>query len=127
MSRVATHEVQMRWGDIDALGHVKHPAAFVYFEEGRDEYLSGCGISRSEYVVGRCEVTWEAEIRPGAGTVIVETTVSELGNSSVTTSERILDERGNLMVAGSFGLVLWNAETRTPRPISDAEREALSA
>jgi acyl-CoA thioester hydrolase len=120
-------EVQMRWGDIDALGHVNHATAFVYFEAGRDPFLASCGISRDEYVVGRCSVTWHAEIMPGQESVTVEVGVGELGTSSITTTERILDEGGNLVVEGSFGLVLWDGEARRSRPITEAEREALSA
>ena len=117
----------MRWGDLDALGHVNHATAFAYFEEGRDAFLAGCGISRDQYVVGRCEVTWHAEITAGEQAVVVEIGAGELGTSSITTEERILDEAGNLAVEGRFGLVLWDAEGRRSRPITAAEREALSA
>lgn len=123
----SSHRVQTRWGDLDALGHVHHAAAFVFFEQGRDAFLGRCGISRSDYVVGRCDVTWMAEIRPEASEVVVETGVTELGSSSVTTAERILDESGNVVVEGRFGLVLWDARARGPRPLTDTEREALSA
>ena len=38
----------------------------------------------------------------------VQCAVRELGRSSVTTSERILDRTGQVVVEAEFGLVLWD-------------------
>ena len=57
---MSAHEVQMRWRDLDALGHVNHPVVLTYLEEGRDAFLAERGISRDEYVVGRCTVCFRA-------------------------------------------------------------------
>ena len=127
MSLGEQRQVQMRWGDIDALGHVNHAVAFTYFEEARDAFLAERGIRRDEYVVGRCSVSWKRELTPGQHAVTVETSVRELGGSSMTTFERIFDAEGEVAVEGEFGLVLWDSENRGSRPISDAERQALSS
>jgi len=119
------HEVQMRWRDIDPLGHVNHNVALTYLEEGRDAFLLERGITRDNYVVGRCTVSFLAEILPEFRTVTVQCGVSALGNSSVTTAERVLDPDGNALVEAEFGLVLWDPEKRDTRPISDEERAAL--
>ena len=115
----------MRWRDLDALGHVNHPVVLTYLEEGRDAFLAGCGIAREEYVVGRCAVSFEAEIDPALGFVTVECEAAELGTSSVKTRERIVGSRGETLVSAEFGIVLWDPERRTPRPITAAERAAL--
>ena len=94
MSLGEQRQVQMRWGDIDALGHVNHALAFTYFEEARDAFLAERGISRDSYVVGRCEVWWKRELTPGHPAVTVETAVSELGTSSMTTLRADLRRRG---------------------------------
>ena len=127
MSLGEQRQVQMRWGDIDALGHVNHALAFTYFEEARDAFLAEREIGRDEYVVGRCEVWWKRELTPGHPAVTVETSVSELGTSSMTTFERIFDAEGNVAVEGEFGLVLWDSEARVARPITDTERQALTS
>lgn len=124
---VVSHDVQMRWQDIDGLGHVNHNVVLTYLEEGRDAFLAQRGIGRDDYVVGRCTVTYRAEIQPGQAAVRVECGVSELGASSLRTSERILAADGSVLVEAEFGLVLWDAERRLPRPISPAERASLSA
>jgi len=117
----------MRWQDLDALGHVNHNVVLTYLEEGRDAFLAERGIGRDNYVVGRCAVSYLAEIDPSQDEVTVECGVGELGRSSVTTSERILGGDGEVLVEAEFALVLWDPGRRSSRPITDAERSALTA
>jgi acyl-CoA thioester hydrolase len=119
------HRVQMRWRDLDGLGHVNHTVVLTYLEEGRDAWLAGHGIRREEYVVGRCKVDFRREIDPRWRSVTVQTSMRELGRSSLVTSERILDDGGEVVVEAEFGLVLWDPEQRGSRPISDEERASL--
>jgi acyl-CoA thioester hydrolase len=120
-----SHRVQMRWRDLDGLGHVNHTVVLTYLEEGRDAWLAAHGIAREEYVVGRCNVNFKREIDPAWREVTVQTDLSELGRSSLVTSERILDDAGEVVVEAEFGLVLWDPEQRGSRPISDEERASL--
>jgi acyl-CoA thioester hydrolase len=119
------HRVQVRWRDLDALGHVNHTVVLTYLEEGRDAWLERHGIRRDEYVVGRCSVNFRSEIDSNFKTVTVECGVLELGRSSLTTTERIVDDAGKVVVDAEFGLVLWDADQRGSRPISDSERASL--
>lgn len=122
---MSAHRVQMRWRDVDALGHVNHPVVLTYLEEGRDAFLADRGISRDEYVVGRCSVSFEGAIDPELGSVLVECEVAALGRSSLRTRERILDDEGTALVEAEFGLVLWDPARSATRPITDEERAAL--
>jgi acyl-CoA thioesterase FadM len=123
---VTEHRVQMRWRDLDGLGHVSHNVALVYLEEGRDAFLEAHGISRRDYVVGRCEVTFHQEVLAEMGEVVAGCETAAVGGSSVTTRERICDPDGRLLIEAEFGLVLWDAERRRSRPVTDAERASLS-
>ncbi len=76
--------------------------------------------------MGRCSVSFHGEIDPAFETVTVQCSVRELGRSSVTTTERILDDSGEVVVEAEFGLVLWDPAQRVPRPITDEERASLS-
>lgn len=120
------HQVQMRWRDLDGLGHVNHTVVLTYLEEGRDAFLHSHGISPDQYVVGRCAVTFHRELDPAVKAVRVQCAVSELGSSSLSTTERIVDKDGDVAVEAEFGLVLWDPVARGSRPITDAERASLS-
>ena len=120
-----THRVQMRWQDLDGLGHVNHTVVLTYLEEGRDAWLATHGIPREEYVVGRCTVNFRRELDPAWREVTVHCSLRELGRSSLVTTERILDEAGTIVVEAEFGLVLWDPEQRGSRPISETERASL--
>jgi acyl-CoA thioester hydrolase len=119
------HQVQMRWQDLDGLGHVNHTVVLTYLEEGRDAWLADHGIGREEYVVGRCAVEFRREIDPDWRSVTVRCDLRELGRSSLVTTERILDAAGDVVVEAEFGLVLWDPQERGSRPISDEERASL--
>ena len=127
MTAATGHRVQLRWRDLDALGHVNHPVVLTYLEEGRDAFLKVHGIGREEYVVGRCSVTFASEIDLRLESVTVECAVRDVGRSSITTSERILDDEGEVMVEAEFGLVLWDPTARATRPITDEERASLGS
>jgi acyl-CoA thioester hydrolase len=126
MSGADGHRVQMRWRDLDGLGHVNHTVVLTYLEEGRDAFLKQHGIRRDEYVVGRCSVNFRTEIDPAFEAVTVECSVGEIGRSSMTTTERILDRSGNVVVDAEFALVLWDPQQRASRPITDSERTSLT-
>ena len=119
------HRVQVRWADLDGLGHVNHPVVLTYLEEGRDAMLERCGIGREQYVVGRCTVTFRGEIDAATREVRVSCAVAELGRSSIRTSEAILSAAGETLVEAEFGIVLWDAAARGSRPITEDERAAL--
>jgi acyl-CoA thioester hydrolase len=121
------HRVAVRWQDIDGLGHVNHVAFLTYFEEGRDAWLREHGIGRDEYVVGRCVVSYRREIGRDVEAVVVRCTAAELGRSSLTTSEQLLDPDGAVLAKAEFTLVLWDPAARRSRPLTDDERRSLQA
>ena len=125
MSVATAHRVQTRWGDLDALGHVGHTAVFLYLEAGRDAFLSRHGIARDEYVVGRCSVTFHREVGADLTEVTVECEAREVGESSITTGERILGSGGEVLVEAEFGIVLWDPTERKSRALTDEERASL--
>jgi acyl-CoA thioester hydrolase len=121
---MSSHEVQMRWRDLDGLGHVNHVVVLTYLEEGRDAFLAGHGIRRDEYVVGRCSVGFNREIA-AAESVTVECQVAAVGTKSVTTSERIVDSEGHVAIEAQFTIVLWDPGSRMTREVTDEERNSL--
>ncbi len=126
MSPIFEYPVDVRWRDVDALGHVNHAVFLTYLEEGRDAlYTRALGEPR--YVVARIEVDLRAEVRYPDRRVTVRIAVEHLGKTSLTTRETILTPSGQAAAEARVVTVRWDAGHRRPVPFSQAERARLAA
>ncbi|MEV8434706.1 hotdog domain-containing protein (plasmid) [Streptomyces sp. HUAS 31] len=120
-----THQVQVRWPDIDALGHVNHSTVLVYLEVGRDAVLSACGIEPRQVVVRHCAIDYVRELRPRGSHVEYRLDALEPGRTSLRIEERLM-RGGETAVSSTFVLVLWDDARRAARELTPDERHALS-
>src|SRR6202034_2110652 len=90
MDAIFEHPVDVRWRDVDALGHVNHAVFLTYLEEGRDAFYTTILGSDPLYVVARIEIDLRAEVRYSDRQVTVRIEVERLGTTSLTTRETIL-------------------------------------
>jgi acyl-CoA thioester hydrolase len=51
MDPIFEHQVDVRWRDTDALGHVNHAVFLTYLEEGRDAFFVRTFGGEPDYVV----------------------------------------------------------------------------
>ncbi len=119
------HPVDVRWRDVDALGHVNHAVFLTYFEEGRDAFFVRALGSDPVYVVVRLEVDLRAEVRYAHRQVTVRIEVERLGTTSLTTRETILTPAQEIAAQARVVTVRWDADQRKPVPFSEAERARL--
>ena len=119
--------VDVRWRDADALGHVNHAVFLTYLEEGRDAFFVQTLRSDPSYVVVRLEVDLRAEVRLSDQRVTVRVEVESLGTTSVTTRETIVLPSGEVAAEARVVTVRWDADQRKPAPLTEAERNQLSA
>ena len=77
------HPVDVRWRDVDALGHVNHAVFLTYLEEGRDAFYTRMLGSDPIYVVARLEVDLRAEVGYPDRRVTVRIEVERLGTTSL--------------------------------------------
>lgn len=119
------HQVDVRWRDTDALGHVNHVVFLTYLEEGRDAFYAQVLGSDPHYVVARLEIDFRAEVRREDRQVLVQIEVEQLGTTSLTTRETVV---GSAQVAARARVVTvrWDAGRRKPIPFSDAERARIA-
>ena len=117
--------VGMRWRDVHGLGHVNNAVVLTYLEEGRDRFLESLGINRSQYVVGRCSVSFNREMTLDSGPIAFGCEVARIGNKSFATKEVLRDATGETAVEAEFALVMWDGEAGASRPLSDEERAAF--
>ena len=110
----------VRWGDLDACGHVNNATYLIYAQEARFAWSK-----MLEMVVARAEVDFIAPIYTGDIYIDVEIWVNKIGNSSfgLTYEMKNGDE---LLARVKTVQVTVSMETKKSRPINDAEREFLT-
>jgi acyl-CoA thioester hydrolase len=127
MRAIFEHPVDVRWRDVDALGHVNHAVFLTYLEEGRDAFFAQALASDPVYVVARLEVDLRAEVRYPDRRVTVRIEVERLGTTSLTTRETILTAAQEVAAQARVVTVRWDSSQRKPKPFSEAERARLEA
>ncbi len=127
MSASVEHHVDVRWRDVDALGHVNHAVFLTYLEEGRDAFYARVLGSDPIYVVVRVELDLRAEVRYPDRRVSVHIEVERLGSTSLTTRETIRTPSGEVAAQARVVSVRWDAGLRKPVPFTAQERARLAA
>lgn len=132
MGREHRSRIQLRWRDMDRLGHLNQAVYHDLLAEARLELLTGLArLTASDeafegWVVARVELDYHAEVRRDHGEVEIIARVGRLGDSSLKIDYDIALPDGTLAASGSTVLVAWDLLQRRKRRISDAERAALS-
>ena len=110
----------VRWGDLDAFGHVNNATYLVFAQEARFAWSK-----MIEMVVARAEVDFIAPIYTGDIYLDVEIWVNKIGTSSfgVTYEMKFGDE---LLAVVKTVQVTVSMDTKKSRPLNDAEREFLN-
>lgn len=119
--------LQLRLNDFDVLGHLNQAVYHELLEQGRIGLLSSVSADSNAYVLARVELDYRSEVPVPTPEVTVETGVERVGRSSVRLVQRVLRPDGTLAAEGAAVLVGWDPAARRSRPLSDAEREGLSA
>jgi acyl-CoA thioester hydrolase len=122
-------KIEIRWRDLDAFEHVNHVVFLTYLEEVRDEWL-GRSLGDADlvwgYVVARVEIDFRRELTLADDVVVATCGLDRIGTKSVTTTESVRTHSGEVAAEARAVLVARDGEGRS-RPLTDAERTALSA
>jgi len=110
----------IRFGDLDAQGHVNNAVFSTYFETGRVAMFRdgdlGIGVANATYVLVRQEIDFLHELR-WPGDVVVGTALAEFGRSSFTVVQAVF-AADQCAAAGRATLVMLDTATRRPRPLT---------
>jgi acyl-CoA thioester hydrolase len=120
-------EVELRWRDLDFLGHLNQAVYHELLEEGRGALFEQLGALDGGFffVLARVELDHRQEIRRDHGPVTVALRVEAVGRSSVSVAHEIIRADGAVAAEGRSVLVAWDRDARRSRPLTDAERSAL--
>jgi acyl-CoA thioester hydrolase len=120
----ARTRVALRWHDLDMRGHVNQVTYHEFMEEGRAVLLEPLGDFK--FVLARVEMNFRHEVRRTDDVVDIVMQVTATGRSSITVEHQVLLPDGTVAADGRSILVAWDEPSRGPRPLTDAERAALT-
>jgi len=127
-----TVRVQLRWRDMDMLGHLNQSVYHELLEEGRIALIADLmGRARGErieggYVLAHVDLDYHAEVRKDHEAVDIVVRVARVGTSSIELDHDVRLPDGRLAASGKSVLVAWDLAARTKRSLSEAERAALT-
>ena len=120
--------IPVRWGDMDALGHVNNTVYFRYTEQARIDWLESLGFAvvvgvEEGPVIINASCTFFKPITYPA-TVEVRTLIGKPGRSSLPTYYEIRCVGDDTLYAeGAAKIVWWNPNTGKSLPLPDYIRE----
>ena len=117
---------EIRWRDLDMLGHLNQSVYHELLEEGRAALFAQVGALKS-FVLARVELDYRAEVRRDHGSVDIVVRLASVGRSSVVVEHEVVLPDGTVAAEGRSVLVAWDPRERRSRPLRDDERERLSA
>ena len=115
-----TNKQYVRWGDLDAFGHVNNSTYLIFAQEARYAWSK-----MIEMVVARAEVDFIAPIYTGVIYIDVDIWVNKIGTSSFGVTYEMKYENELLAVVKTVQVTV-SMDTKKSRPLKDAEREFLN-
>jgi acyl-CoA thioester hydrolase len=120
-----SHDVHMRWSDMDAYRHINNSAYLQYLEQARvamffhrhEGFSSGTVIARHEIDYVRPIVYHPEPLR-------IEMWIDEVGGARFTVRYEVFD-RGRLVARAATRCVTFDFTIDRPRRLTDEEREIL--
>ena len=123
------HEVDVRFRDLDPMGHAHHSLPLMYWEEARARYwreVAGReGTGDIDYVMGELTVRWHRRILwPARLTAGVR--VTRAGRSSFEMAYGLWDPEGELLASGRSVQVLFDYDEGRSTPMDEETRRRLT-
>jgi acyl-CoA thioester hydrolase len=122
--------IQVRWSDMDAMGHVNNATYLTYLETAREPWFAALGAAEEylRFAMRRIEVDYLSQLTFDDGAVRVTVELDGVGATSVRTRERMTAESdGRLVVEAKAVIVRLDDSGTTSAPLPDDLRERLAA
>jgi acyl-CoA thioester hydrolase len=123
--------LQIRWGDMDALGHLNNSVFFTFVESGRIDYFHTLGVAttRAEgpegFVLAHAACDFLAQLHY-PGEVRVGTRIRAFGRSSIHFEQALYS--GDRLAAVAHAVCAWfDFERQKAAPVPQAVRAMVRA
>ena len=128
------HPIQMRWNDLDALGHVNNALFVTYFEVARGHYMlkasPGWDWLKNMFLIGNVEVNFHKELLLTAEKAEVMMRTAKIGKKSFQLEYAVVSQKNGetvLHATGTTTQIMFDTKTRTTIEIEPWIKEALEA
>ena len=113
--------IDVRFADLDALGHVNHAVFITYMEHARTRwygaYLDGRPFNDEGFLIARVEIDYRKPIFLG-DPVRVDLRCTHVGHSSFALAYRLIRDGDQVVLAeGQTVQVMFDIGTHRPKPI----------
>jgi len=126
--------LQIRWSDLDPLGHVNNAVYVTYFEIVRGHFMlhacPGWDWQRDMFLIGNVTVNFHRELLLTATNPSVSIRTSKIGNKSFVLEYAVTSQKGEEQLVHATGQttqIMFDMKTRTTIEIPDWVRQALAA
>lgn len=123
-ARVTSLELQLRFGDTDALGHINNAVYASYSELGRIDFIERLQLPPGGFILARLAIDFRRQVLL-SDSCHITTEVLALGNTSFTMRQVLY---ANDKLAAEFeAVVVWfDYELNRPVRVPDEVRERLA-
>jgi acyl-CoA thioester hydrolase len=117
---------------MDMLGHLNQSVYHELLEEGRAALMTelvrrvGSDGAHGAFVIAHVDLDYHTEVRKDHGEVTILVRLADVGTSSLRLEHEIRLPDDRVAASGTTVLVAWDPAARSKRPLSEAERAALS-
>lgn len=124
-----TIDVQMRFRDLDAMGHVNNAVYLSYCELARTQFYLKHAFKKSlheiDFILARADIDFLSAAEWG-DQLVVSVWPSEIGTTSFTLKYEISDKKsGRLIAKSSSVLVSYDYQKKQTKPIPPEFRKLL--
>lgn len=128
-----SYPVQMRWNDLDPLGHVNNALYVTYFEIARGRFMiAACpkwDWTKDMFLIGNVTVNFHKEMLLTSLNPRVYVRTSKLGNKSFVIEYAVVSDKNNDVIVhatGSSTQVMFDMKTKTTIELPDWVKNSLS-
>ena len=123
-------DIQIRFNDVDQMGHVNNAVIMEYFDLGKDAFFSSHGLPPTKgdftIMVVHYDVDFKAQIRYH-DSIHVETEIERFGTKSLTVLQRVVNsENGTVCVECRTVMAGYRRSTNSSEVIPDEVKQWLS-
>ena len=125
-----TTPIQIRFNDVDQMGHVNNAVIMEYFDIGKEAFFSSHGLppTKSDFtvMVVHYDVDFKSQIRYH-DSIQVETEIERFGTKSLTVLQRVVNtETGTVCVECRTVMAGYRRSTSSSEVIPDEVKQWLS-